>query len=97
VLLAGPISLLLTGLLLIAGRGFFEHGPGVPSAGRVEAWGLIWVCLGLVGLGHAVSMPSTVIALVVRLRRHEELDRALVAAVLYHALIGVPLLYWLFT
>jgi hypothetical protein len=67
----------------------------VPTAGTTEAWSLLWLCLGLLGLGHVVSVPASLVWAAVRLRRRERLGIALGLIVAYHALIALPLLAWL--
>jgi hypothetical protein len=94
-LFLGPISLGLALALLVAGRGLFDHGPGVPTAGREEAWTLLWVCVGIVLLGQALGAGCALAGLLRRLWRHERPDRALRWSLLYAALVGLPILYGL--
>ncbi len=59
-------------MLLVANRALFRHGPDVPVAGRPEAWDLLWLAVAVVGLGHALSVPTCLgwyVALVRRGRR----------------------------
>jgi hypothetical protein len=40
---AGPGSVVVSGLLLAMNRPAFRHGPGLPTAGTPEAWGVLVV------------------------------------------------------
>jgi hypothetical protein len=92
---AGPGSIVACVLLLLLNREAFRHGPGVPSAGSSEAWGLIWLCLGLLAVGHVVSVPTSLTWAATRWRRGERLGTALGLSVIYSALVALPLLVWL--
>jgi len=63
------VSAALAGVLLVVNRALFRHGPDVPVAGRPEAWNVIWLVLGLVLLGHAVSVPTSLAWYLAVLRR----------------------------
>ncbi len=93
--LAGPVSVVVSALLLVLNRGAFRHGPGVPTAGAPEAWGLIWLCLGLLALGHVVSIPASLGWTAARWRRRERLGTAVGVTVAYNALVALPLIAWL--
>lgn len=93
VLLAGPLSIVATVLMLVAGRGYFEHGPGVPSAGRTEAWGLMWLGLALVVAGHAVSTLGLAAYVMIRLRRRAPLPPAAWWSAGYLLLVTLPFLW----
>jgi hypothetical protein len=92
---AGPGSIAASALLLLLNREAFRHGPGVPTAGAPEAWGLIWVCLGLLAVGHLVSVPASLVWAAARWKRRERLGVALGLSVAYTALVALPLLVWL--
>lgn len=92
--MAGPGSVVVSAFLLVLNRGAFRHGPGVPTAGATEAWDLIWLCLGLLVLGHVVSVPASLGWAAARVRRRERLGTALGLTVAYHALVVLPLLAW---
>lgn len=92
--MAGPGSVVVSALLLFLNRAAFRHGPGVPTAGAPEAWNLIWLCLGLLVLGHLVSVPASLGWAAARVRRRERLGTALGLAVAYDALVVLPLLVW---
>jgi hypothetical protein len=81
--------------VLVLNQSAFRHGPGVPTAGTTEAWSLIWLCLGLIVVGHAVSVPASLVWAAARLRRRERLGIALGLIVAYDALIALPLFAWL--
>jgi hypothetical protein len=91
---AGPGSVVITALLLALSRATFRHGPGVPTAGTPEAWGVIWLCLGLLALGHVVSVPASLGWAAARRRRRERVGPALGLVVAYDLLIALPLLAW---
>ncbi len=93
--LAGPGSIVVSALLLLLNRNAFRHGPGVPTAGTPEAWGLIWLCLGLLALGHVVAIPASLGWAAVRWRRRERLGTALGVVVAYNALVALPFIAWL--
>jgi hypothetical protein len=57
---AGPLSMGLALVVLLASRAFFRHGPGVPTAGDERAWGAMWAALGLVMLGCATGLVANV-------------------------------------
>lgn len=92
--MAGPGSVVVSVLLLVLNRTAFRHGPGVPTAGTPEAWGLIWLCLGLLALGHVVSVPASLGWAAARWRRGERLGAALGLIVAYDVLVALPLLAW---
>ena len=81
-------------LLLVLNRAAFRHGPGVPTAGTTEAWILIWLCLGLLVLGHLVSVPASLVWIAARVRRRKRLGIALTLIFAYDALIVLLLLVW---
>lgn len=62
----------------------------MPTAGTPEAWGLIWLCLGLLALGHVVSIPASLGWAAARWRRRERLGTALGAVEAYNALLALP-------
>ena len=86
VVLAGPGSIVLSAILLIGNRGAFRHGPGVPTAGTPEAWGLLWLVLALVCGGHLLSIPVGVGWLVRRLVRREPVAVPLRLVIVYDVL-----------
>ena len=92
---AGPASVVACALILLLNRAAFRHGPGVPTAGAPDAWGLLWLCLGLLALGHVVSVPASLGWAAARWRRGERLGPALALTVAYDALVALPLLAWL--
>ena len=81
-------------LLLVLNRSAFRHGPGVPTAGTTEAWNLIWLCLGLVVLGHVVSIPASLTWIAARVRRRARLGTTLGLILAYDALVVLLLLVW---
>jgi hypothetical protein len=78
----------------VLNRSAFRHGPGVPTAGTTEAWNLIWLCLGLLVLGHVVSVSTSLIWIAARVRRRERLGTALGLILAYDALVVLLLLIW---
>ena len=94
ILFAGPLALTLTILMLVAGRGYFEHGPGVPTAGRTEAWTLMWLGLALVLSGNATSTLGLATFALLRWRRREPLTVAAWWSTGYLLLVALPL-FWL--
>jgi hypothetical protein len=80
--------------LLLLNQSAFRHGPGVPTAGTTEAWNLIWLCLGLLVLGHLVSVPTSLIWVAARVRHRAHLGTALSLILVYDALIVLLLLVW---
>jgi hypothetical protein len=95
VVFAGPASLFAAALLLFLMRGAFEHGPGVPTAGREEAWSAMWGALGLVVIGHLVSLVGSLVLVVLRVSRHRPLEGWLKLGLVYSGLVALPLLIWL--
>jgi hypothetical protein len=91
-----PVSLALSALLLIAKRAAFVSGPGVPSAGTEEAWAVMWLALGVVVVGHLISVPFAIAWGLRALRRGEPLAPALKLGMLYDVVVGLPLLAWIF-
>jgi hypothetical protein len=79
--------------MLIAGRGYFDHGPGVPSAGRTEAWSLMWLGLALVMAGHLVSILGLATFALLRWRRRVALPPAVWWSAGYLVLVTVPFLW----
>ena len=92
--MAGPASVVVSIFLLWLNRAAFRHGPGVPTAGTTEAWNLIWFCLGLLVLGHVVSIPASLVWVAARVRRRQRLGTALALILAYDALIALLLLVW---
>lgn len=80
--------------LLVLNQSAFRHGPGVPTAGTTEAWTLIWLCLGLLVLGHVVSVPTSLVWVAARVRRRQPLGTALSLILAYDALIALLVLVW---
>jgi hypothetical protein len=81
-------------LLLVLNQSAFRHGPGVPTAGTTEAWNLVWLCLGLVVLGHVVSLPTSLVWAAARVRRRQRLGTALALVLAYDAIVALLLLVW---
>ncbi len=96
ILLAGPASLVASVLLIVANRELFAHGPGVPTAGREEAWTLLWGCLALVLAAHAVSLPTSLAWSGWRLLHRQPLGWALRWAAAYHVGVMLLLTAWTF-
>ncbi len=65
---AGPLSIGLATLLLVASAPFFHQGPGVPTAGDERAWAAMWGALALVGLGCSVGSVAGIVWLSLALR-----------------------------
>jgi hypothetical protein len=78
----------------VLNRSAFRHGPGVPTAGTTEAWNLIWLSLGLLVLGHVVSVPASLAWVAVRVRGRERLGTALSLILAYDTLIVFLVLVW---
>ena len=96
-LFVGPITVALAIAALIAGRGWFDHGPGVPSAGRPEAWALMWGGGLLVVLGHLTSAIAWIVLAASSGRHHRPLPHLAWWSAGYHLLVGVPFLWFWFT
>ncbi len=94
-LFLGPASLVVAVALLVSNRALFAHGPGIPTAGRPEAWGLMWLCLLLVTGGHLVSVPSVAAFWMLRLWRRQPVGWAIKLSLAYHGLVAAPLAFYL--
>jgi len=93
---AGPLSVALCVALVVSNGRAFEHGPGVPTAGRPEGWTLIWLCLGLALAGHAVSVIANAVWFARAWKRRTRLGGGAYARIAYHLLIALPLFFWMF-
>lgn len=93
---AGPGSVAVSIGLLILNARYFDHGPGVPSAGREEAWTALWLAVLLLVSGHALSLVANLGWLIVRLRRRTTIGAIAWIRLGYHALVPVPLLLYVF-
>lgn len=92
-LFLGPLSTVLTASVWFLGRGWFDYGSGMPSAGRTEGWNLIWLGLLIMVLGHAVSAVWVAARLLARSRSRGPWSRILVGSAAYH-LVVIPLALW---
>jgi hypothetical protein len=85
----GSLAFGLAVLVAAAALGLFEHGTGVPTAGRSEGWAVLWGVLGVLVLGHVAGLVGS--AAVLMRRRGSRRPRARALALSYDLVAG-PLL-----